>query len=185
MFAYMFSAARLGIRHMMIDFLQDQPSYHKVRVAPVLHYSLNFKLSNGVSWGKGMPDADGEPLAQLLKATLPDDADEVVTGACCASQASFSPLLTAIRHSFHRLLASIQCICLVASVRHRMGERAEAAVAEDSQSRTCRVLTTSVLCTTGREKRRRQGAIQAFFGLIMRHSWRWKKGFGHKRPTTC
>ena len=84
MFAYMFSAARLGIRHMMTDFLQDQPSHHKVRVAPVLHYSLSFKLSNGVSWGKGMPDADGEPLTQLLKATLPNDADEVVTGACFA-----------------------------------------------------------------------------------------------------
>lgn len=79
MFAYMFSAARLGIRHMISVILQDQPGYHKVRIAPVIHYSLSFKLSNGVSWGKGMPDADGEPLTQLLKASLPGDTDEVIT----------------------------------------------------------------------------------------------------------
>jgi len=38
MFAYMFSAARLGIRHMITDLLQNQPHHHKLRVAPVIHY---------------------------------------------------------------------------------------------------------------------------------------------------
>jgi hypothetical protein len=40
MFAYMFSAARLGIRHMISDLLQNQPHHHKLRVAPVIHYRL-------------------------------------------------------------------------------------------------------------------------------------------------
>jgi hypothetical protein len=80
MFAYMFAAARLGIRHMISDFLQDQPAYHKMRLAPIIHYSLTFKLSNGVTWGKSMPDADAGALDKLLAADLPTDADEVVTG---------------------------------------------------------------------------------------------------------
>lgn len=120
MFAYMFSAARLGIRHMISDILQDQPSYHKVRLAPVIHYSLSFKLSNGVSWGKGMPDADGEPLTQLLKASLPVDTDEVITGARAPWHAVLLPLV--IFPSVRPLSSGIPRLCLVASVRHSMGE---------------------------------------------------------------
>ncbi len=78
----MFSAARLGIRHMITDLLQNQPHHHKLRDAPVIHYSLTFKLSNGITWGKSMPDADGDALAQLLKAPLPGDTDEVIAGSC-------------------------------------------------------------------------------------------------------
>ncbi len=53
MFAYVFAAARAGVRHMITDFFQDQPSHHTIRLAPVIHYSLTFKLSSGLSWGKG------------------------------------------------------------------------------------------------------------------------------------
>jgi hypothetical protein len=114
MFAYMFSAARLGIRHMISDILQDQPGYHKVRIAPVIHYSLSFKLSNGVSWGKGMPDADGEPLTQLLKASLPGDTDEVITGATAAWHAVLVPLV--IFPSVGPLPSEFPRLCLVPSI---------------------------------------------------------------------
>jgi hypothetical protein len=84
MFAYMFSAARMGIRHMITDILQDQPGHHKTRISPVIHYSLSLKLSNGVSWSKGVADADGQPLKRLLASTLAGE-DEVVTGNCFAT----------------------------------------------------------------------------------------------------
>jgi hypothetical protein len=98
MFAYMFAAARMGVRHMITDFLQDQPAYHTTRVAPIIHYSLTFKLSNGVSWGKGMPDADGEPLNRLLKAPL-SDQDEVIAGARAHALQSSSQIVEASQSS--------------------------------------------------------------------------------------
>jgi hypothetical protein len=109
MFAYMFAAARMGVRHMISDFLQDQPSFHTTRVAPIIHYSLTFKLSNGVSWGKGMSDADGEPLNRLLKAPL-SGQDEVVAGACAR-------FLDGSLHIVRRMRSSSYCAAFVGYIR--------------------------------------------------------------------
>jgi hypothetical protein len=84
MFAYMFAAAHMGIRHMITNNLQDQPGHHATRIAPVIHYSLSLKLSNGISWGKGMTDADGQPLKRLLASPLSSE-DEVVSGSSIVS----------------------------------------------------------------------------------------------------
>ena len=115
MFAYMFSAARAGIRHSISSNLQDQLGQHSSRLAPLIHYSAMIRLSNGVSWGKGMPDADGEPMKQLLSAVLPADVDEVVSGASTIHPRQFSPL---IRCSIHRLLAPLSFLHHSSPFRH-------------------------------------------------------------------
>jgi hypothetical protein len=91
MFAYMFAAAHMGIRHMITNNLQDQPGHHATRIAPVIHYSLSLKLSNGISWGKGMADADGQPLKRLLASPLSSE-DEVVSGSLIVFRTNTKPV---------------------------------------------------------------------------------------------